>query len=384
MREPDRRDGGRDHLEGSEAASRDVATGAEGPSPAGNNGVPVEDMPVQPVPLEDVAEEPIDLVAVQADNELIDALAAGLPLSEPGLDGYDDDDRFVAMLAAWKAEVDAEPIPELVDTETAVATIAAASRPPRRRARHLVPLAAAAALIVFAVTGVSLGAHNAHPGDPLFGVTQVLYREIAQSRQAAVEAEAGISAVNLSLARGETGKAAQQLTTIEQLVDKVKPEDGAAALAATQRFLSAKLQETPAGMPTDPQAPLKDGTPRPALPDIDGDAGPTTSVRPGTTTPGTSTTAPTTGPSTSPTVDPRILGVPPTTSSPAPPTGTPSPSPKPTTEGRPDPTTPTGQGEVPTSGSGSTTTAGSATAAGSSTTSPSNTTTTDQGVSSPV
>lgn len=339
MRDASRRDSDSDHFDGTEIDDRDEATAT--------NGVPVEGLLARPVPLEDVAEEPIDLVAVQADDELIEALAAGLPISEPGVDGYDDDDRFVAMLAAWKAEVDAAPIPELVGTETAVATIDAARRSSRHRTRHLVPLAAAAALIVFAITGVSLGAHGAHPGDPLFGVTQVLYRETAQSRQAAVEAEAGISAVNMSLARGETSKAAQQLMAIEQLVSKVKPEDGAAELAATQRFLSAKLQETPAGMPTDPQAPLKDGTPRPVAPDIDGDV-PTTSGPLGTTPPRTATTPPSTGPSSSPTADPRIAGVPPTTASPAP-TGTPSPSTKPSTEGRPD----SGQ-QHPSSGPGST------------------------------
>lgn len=39
-----------------------------------------------------------------------------MAVSAPDPDNYDGDERIVAMLAAWKAEVAAEPIPELVDS----------------------------------------------------------------------------------------------------------------------------------------------------------------------------------------------------------------------------------------------------------------------------
>ena len=58
----------------------------------------------------------------------------------------------MALLSAWRADVVAEPIPELIDLETAVAACGRAcqSREPTRsaRARHLVPVAAAAAFLV--------------------------------------------------------------------------------------------------------------------------------------------------------------------------------------------------------------------------------------------
>ena len=44
-----------------------------------------------------------DPAAVQADDELLDELGAGQVL---------DCDRVPAMLAAWRADVDAEPVPD--------------------------------------------------------------------------------------------------------------------------------------------------------------------------------------------------------------------------------------------------------------------------------
>ena len=87
-------------------------------------------VPVRPRPTP--SDEPIDLVAVQADDELINALSAG-PGGVRGRRpaGYDADDRVAAMLAAWRAEVDAEPIPELVDMDPAVAAVRQRAAPVR-------------------------------------------------------------------------------------------------------------------------------------------------------------------------------------------------------------------------------------------------------------
>ena len=127
----------------------------------GANGAVPEDLRSL-VPMHELAEpsdEPIDFVAVQADDELVSALASGMAVSAPGVAGYDADDRVAAMLAAWRAEVDEEPIPELVDIETATAVVTGRRhmRRPGRRARHLAPLTAAAALLVFTIAGVSVG-----------------------------------------------------------------------------------------------------------------------------------------------------------------------------------------------------------------------------------
>lgn len=223
----------------------------------GTNGVHPEGMRTRAIPLNEI-DEPLDLVAVQADDELINALRGGMVVSTPGLQGYGADDQVAAILAAWKAEVDAEPIPELVDIDTAMAAIESA-RPSRgRRARwHLAPVAAAAAFVVLAVGGVSIGSADSEPGDALWGVSKVLYSERAESVEAAARVETRISTAKKALAEGKTEVAAQELEAAQADLATVRPQEGKADLTAVQSFLEAKADETPPGVPTDPGTPLK-------------------------------------------------------------------------------------------------------------------------------
>lgn len=323
MRDRDRRGFGDGVLRGTTA----------GPT-NGSNGVHPEDMRTRPVPFDEVIDDPIDLVAVQADDELINALAAGMAVSAPGFGGYDRDDQVVAMLAAWKAEIDAEPIPQLLDTDTAVRA-AVAGRPSSRRARHLVPLASAAALIVIAVTGVSLGANVAQPGDTLWGVTKVLHSDRAESVEAAVDVQSRLERVRTALATGQTEVAREELAAVEADLGEVRMEEGFTELAQAQEFLEAKLEETPPGTPTDPIAPLtrlpspapRTGTTDPADPSVavapdspnaletseaDGSTGPadgtSTSPQPSTSPAASDDTTPTTSESTAPTPTPTPTG----------------------------------------------------------------------------
>jgi hypothetical protein len=344
------------------------ANGSNGTNGNGYHGGPPHGVPSRPIPFPagrhgaraeeaEFADEPLDLVAVQADDELINALAAGMTVSAPGHGGYDADDKVVAMLAAWKAEVDAEPIPELVDLDTAAAAVGSGSaRRPSSRRRHLVPLAGAAALLVFSIAGVSIGAQDADPGSPLFGVTQVLYKDAANSKLAAVEVKQRIEQVNAKLARGDTAGAQQDLQALAPLLEQVRPEEGKTYLAAEQTFLAQKVQETPAGQPTDPRAPLRNGTPRPQAPATEGDKDPVQQEQPGVPPADSSSTAPSSSPNrpTSPsdsrddprtqdpgTVDPRIAGVPaPSPSSSTAPSSSTSTAPPPKPEGAADPATP--------------------------------------------
>jgi hypothetical protein len=356
------------------------------------NGADPDGMATRPIPLHgrerrvaddrengDFAEEPIDLVAVQADDELINALSAGLSVSSPGVSGYDDDDRVVAMLAAWKAEVDADPIPELVSADEAVQAVESGT-PRSARRRHLIPLAGAAALLVFSIAGVSLGAHDAQPGDPLFGVTRVLYTNVAESRQAAFEVRDRIAGVNAKLSRGDTAGAQQDIADLAPLLSKVQPDEGRTYLAAQQEFLAAKVSETPPGTPTDPQAPLANGTPPPPPPQSDGQA-PVIPPASGTSTSPGGTSNPGTGPSQdgpSGSTDPRTLNQsdPSAGTSSGAPSSSTSPSsstePRPSSEGSADttpsssssPATPTASGTTASGTTASGTTASGTTASG--------------------
>lgn len=64
-----------------------------------------------------------DLSAVQADDLLLDYLGSALPSTA----GHLVDDELNALLVAWRGEVEAADMPELVDTETAIAVIARAA-----------------------------------------------------------------------------------------------------------------------------------------------------------------------------------------------------------------------------------------------------------------
>jgi hypothetical protein len=217
------------------------------------------------------ADGPIDLVEVQADDELVNALGtAGRPpagghLDFPDLEqsDHDTDDRLFAMLAAWRAEIEAEPIPELLDLDTAVAAVAAgvaaeAAAARRRRSsrlRHLAPLAAAAAIIVATVSGVGLGSQNAQPGDALWSVQKVLNSERAESVEAKVTIETRLASVRTALAEGDTATAARELDAIRTEIPAVRGQDGRTQLVQEQEFLAAKLADTTPGTPADLSTP---------------------------------------------------------------------------------------------------------------------------------
>jgi hypothetical protein len=244
----------------------------------------------------DDADAPIDLVAVQADDELVNAVGVRTDIparARPETGGRDagplgTDDRLVAMLAAWRAEIDAEPIPELIDLDNAVAAVLAgvqaqdlaARRKRAGRLRHLAPLAAAAAIIVATVTGVGLGSQNAMPGDTLWPIQKVVNPERAGSVEAKVSVESHLENVRAALAKGDTVTAAQELEAIRTDIPAVRGQEGQPQLVQEQEFLAAKLADTPPGTPADLSTPARSNPaarptgapstpPVPAVPSVD-------------------------------------------------------------------------------------------------------------------
>ncbi len=215
----------------------------------------------------DEIEEPVDLVAVQADDELISALAAGLAVSSAGARASHTDDQVVAMLSAWRADVAAEPVPDLVDLDTAVAAVREgikAARPVRSaRTRHLVPVAAAAAILVLVGGGVSLGSADAQPDSALWPVSKMLFSERAASVEAAVRASDKIDNAKQSLTDGQPDAAVNDLQAAQQDLKAVRPQEGQAQLVDVKDFLVAKAAETPPGKKVDPASPLATDRSRP-------------------------------------------------------------------------------------------------------------------------
>lgn len=208
--------------------------------------------------------EPVadDLSAVQADDKLLDALGS----ATPGAAGSWGDDDLNALLLAWRNEVETEPFGELVDTDTAIATIQAARPQPVSRHRFLIPLASAAAVLAIAFTGMSLVARDAQPGDALWGLTRVLYSEHAKSIEAAAIISGDLDAARLALREGKVNEAREKLNKVEASLGSVSTADGKAQLEEKHKELEKELDTntsttppplttTPAMQPTRPTQP---------------------------------------------------------------------------------------------------------------------------------
>ena len=250
---------------------------------------------------EDTLAEPgDDLAGIRADDALLDALG--------GRDGDPPaslvDDELNALLLAWRREVDRPPMGELVDTETAVATIAAARTPPRGRQRLLIPLASAAAVLAIAFTGMSLVARDAQPGDALWGLTRVLYSEHARSVEAAVAVRTDLDTARAALREGRYSEARDALLKAGASLPSVSPDDGKDDLTQKHESLLEELTST---------------TPSPNTPTT---VGPSSTLALPTTTASRPSLSLTTTPA-----EPTTTTTPPTTETFSSPEGTPPPPP---------------------------------------------------------
>lgn len=248
--------------------------------------------------------EHVDLAALQADDALLTALGG----TDPDIDTNASTERsgptLEALLMSWRRDVDAAPIGELVDVDTAATTIEQAKRPLRRRRRHwhLVPVASAAAVLMIAFTGVGLAARDALPGDMLWGVAKVLYTDHARAAQAANLAEIRLNEASEAWDNGQRQEAAAALSRANDRIENVDPEHGFSDLRAAHESLSAKFDRHPgSGLDTSttsstteqeqPNLPPS-SQPSPSMPPDPPSDAPTTA--PGTSDPPTETTTETT------------------------------------------------------------------------------------------
>lgn len=242
----------------------------------------------------------LDLAALRSDDALLNALgnanSAGVA-TEPELN---------ALLLSWRRDVDEVPMPQLVDTETAMHTIFAATHRNRRRPRFLVPLASAAAVLVIVFTGVGLAARDAQPGDALWGLTQVLYSDHARSVLAADSVRNELSHASAALHEGHYSAARNALAQVQQTLPSVQNEDGQADLQAQQQNLLNQLQLStgngglPVIAPSSPDNSITATvapTTTPSVPSSTTTAPTTPTSTPSSSSGGPSSTSPTTTPS---------------------------------------------------------------------------------------
>lgn len=191
-----------------------------------------------------------NLVAINADHDHVEALLGGEVPTDPAM----------RILAAWRAAVDADPLPP-INLDDACAAVALGHLeqqlvgPSRRRRRA--PLIAVAASALIAMAGLSGALDAAAPGDALWPAAQALHTERATSVAAAFSVANRIARAKAAIAAGRPGEAADELLAASAELPAILPEDAAAALGRVQAFLLAKTSEQRPGVPLDPGAPLR-------------------------------------------------------------------------------------------------------------------------------
>ncbi|WP_068154362.1 anti-sigma-D factor RsdA [Rhodococcus phenolicus] len=296
---------------------------------------------------------PVDIAAVRRDDALIDAISGDGPVTTES----DEEYELATLLAGWRAEILAEPLPAGPELDEIVAAVnreigardALTNSRTRSRTqlRLLRPIAGAAALVAVAVGTAAAVSYSAEPGDPLWGVKEVVFSEQAQSTVARIDTTSSLEQAERAIAAGDTAGAQELLASAQvrssDVADAGQRDELGNWLERLADELSRLVPVPPSPVPGQPLPPL---LPPFTPPQSDAATIPQT---PGTTWPGTSASTPTdalTQPSPSPTTDPTILNEPTTVPSTPPvepstrPTTTPpapssEPSTPPTTEAPP-------------------------------------------------
>lgn len=213
--------------------------------------------------------EPVDISAVRRDDELIDAIARGGPIPTESTEEL----QLATLLADWRAEIVAPPLPGAPDLDTVVAAVnqeigareARIGAQSGGRLRLLRPIATTAAALALVFGGLSVFSYQAEPGDALWRVKEVVFSEQAQSTVVQyadddmAAAQALLEQDNPEQAKARLEQAAENATQVD---DPVKRNELVARwrelveqVGKVAPEIAAQLEEkAPA---PDPQAPVK-------------------------------------------------------------------------------------------------------------------------------
>jgi len=226
------------------------------------------------------ADLPLDLAAVRADDDLIEALSAGLvpPPSGPR-DPSDVEGELVALLAGWVADVrpesllhppgsqpatvqvmaDADPTDEdaplaavgspapvrsLLEFEDAEPVAITRGRSSGARA-YLLRAAAGLAAVALIGSGLVVRSYDAHPGDSLWLVAKVVFPEKSRSVEAATVVSTALNTARVALESGRIDEARAAFQTVQDQLAAVDDADGRAELAHQRDYLTTQLSSSP-------------------------------------------------------------------------------------------------------------------------------------------
>jgi hypothetical protein len=230
---------------------------------------------------DDLVDGPVDLAAVRADDALLDAIAGGAVTGGLGRDEDvfgrpgQDDDHLAAILAAWKADIEADPMPELVSLEEAAEAVEAGHEARDRRAgraRRRMPFAVAAAAIAIARSGLTGAVHTAQPGDAMFGLTKVLFSQQADNATKAQEARNTIVAANNAIKSGDRATAQSLLQSAAGQIQAAQPADQPALQQQRQDALKSldPAPASPSASPSSTEPSASNGSTEGTAPSRDG------------------------------------------------------------------------------------------------------------------
>ncbi|WP_309545988.1 anti-sigma-D factor RsdA [Nocardia farcinica] len=247
----------------------------------------------------------MDIAAVRRDDALIDAIASDGPVQTDSAEEF----QLAALLADWRAELIAAPLPSAPDLDTVVAAVnqeigarkVRVGAQARGKLRLLYPITGAAAALALIIGGTTAFSYGAEPGDPLWRVKEVVFSEQAQTT-VVQRADTELDQAKQALAQGNTTQAVALLEraqgNVDQISDGAKKQDLQnewqrllAQLRSISPELATQLEQTV--QPSQPQRPETGptGTVLPTRPSP-GD-GSTVTMLPGGTTEPTQPTQPT-------------------------------------------------------------------------------------------
>ncbi|RVW04477.1 anti-sigma-D factor RsdA [Rhodococcus spongiicola] len=230
---------------------------------------------------------PVDVSAVRHDDALIDAIANGNPAATESPEEH----QVAALLANWRTEIVAQPLPAEPDLDEIVErvnheleareSLATRTRSGRRHLRLLRPIAAAAAVVAIAMGGMTIFSYNAEPGDPLWGVKQVVFTERAESTVAKIDTTSNLEEAEQLIKTGDTDGAKAKLDSAAERANGVHEAGTRSELNGWRERLLTELQRAT----TTPAAPSGTPSPSPSPVDQSSSTAPTPTGPSGTSSP---------------------------------------------------------------------------------------------------
>ncbi|MFL0580424.1 hypothetical protein [Dietzia sp. 179-F 9C3 NHS] len=221
--------------------------------------------------------DPADLDATEA---ALAALGAG---GHPG----DADDPLLALLADWRAETAAAPLPALPSDEEIAAALSPNVVPlrgwARRREHHhgqrpalWQAVTGAAAVAAIIVGGLSVAAHSAMPGDPLWGVSKTMFSDRAGDVELVATLSEHLAEADAAAREGDTDRAKRLLGEVSERLGEVSDAAERVELMKRRDAISRDLSRvvpttvpSPEPRPADPASPGPGAAtlvPAPAMP----------------------------------------------------------------------------------------------------------------------